>query len=183
MLRTEAGESERYHPCVMSPPPADAAAGPRTKTARQVETVMDASRVLVAVIARSIAETNPSLTLPQMRVLTIVSRDGPLNLNAVARGLGVHPSNATRTCNRLVQAGLLDRRDNPDDRRNVVLTLTPEGRAVWEGVMDRRRQAIEQVVRRLSANEREQLAGGLTAFARVAEQTLEEETSILGWPH
>src|SRR5262245_5856871 len=116
----------------MSPPPTDASAGPRTKTGRQVETVMDASRVLVAVIAKSIAATDPSLTLPQMRVLTIVSRHGPLNLNAVAESLGVHPSNATRTCNRLVEAGLLDRRDNPEDRRNVVLTLTPEGRDLWE---------------------------------------------------
>ena len=144
---------------------------------------MDASRVLVAVIAKSIAETDPTLSLPQMRVLTIVRRHGPLNLNAVAQGLGVHPSNATRTCNRLVEAGLLDRRDNPDDRRNVVLTLTPEGRTLWDGVMDHRRRAIERVVRRLSADEREQLASGLTAFARVAEGTLEEETSILGWPH
>jgi DNA-binding MarR family transcriptional regulator len=118
-----------------------------------------------------------------MRLLTIVDRDGPLNLNAVAHALGVHPSNATRTCNRLVEAGLLDRRDDPSDRRNVVLTLTPEGHGVWKGVMDHRRRAIEQVVRRLTPTERDQLAVGLTAFARAAEQTLEEETEVLAWPH
>jgi len=157
--------------------------GSRTKSGRQVDAVMDASRVLVAVIARSIAETEPTLTVPQMRVLTIVNKDEPLNLNAVARALGVHPSNATRTCNRLVEAGLLDRRDNPADRRNVVLTLTPEGRALWASVMDHRRRAIEQVVRRLTAGERDQLAAGLSAFARAAEQTLEEESGELGLPH
>jgi len=167
----------------MSPTSADGTLGSRTKTGRQVEAVMDASRVLVAVIAQSIAAADQTLTLPQMRVLTIVSRQGPLNLNAVAQSLGVHPSNATRTCNRLVEAGLLDRRDNPEDRRNVVLTLTHEGRDLWEGVMDHRRRSIEQVVRRLTPKEREQLAAGLTAFAAVAERTLEEETSILGWPH
>lgn len=157
--------------------------GSRTKSGRQVDAVMDASRVLVAVIARSIAETEPALTVPQMRVLTIVNKDEPLNLNAVARALGVHPSNATRTCNRLVEAGLLDRRDNPADRRNVVLTLTPEGRALWASVMDHRRRAIEQVVRRLTAGERDQLAAGLSAFARAAEETLEEESGELGLPH
>ena len=162
---------------------ADGSLGSRSKTGRQVESVMDASRVLVAMIAQSIATTDPGLTLPQMRVLTIVSRQGPLNLNAVAQSLGVHPSNATRTCNRLVEAGLLDRRDNPEDRRNIVLTLTPQGRDLWEGVMDHRRRSIEGVVRRLTPKEREQLADGLTAFARVAEKTFEEETSILGWPH
>ena len=166
----------------MSHPPT-AHLGSRTKTGRQIDAVMEASRVLVAVIARSIAETDPALTVPQMRVLTIVNRDGPLNLNAVARALGVHPSNATRTCNRLVEAGLLDRRDNPADRRNIVLTLTPEGRALWTGVMDHRRRAIEQVVRRLAPGERDQLAAGLTAFARAAEEPLEEETGVLGLPH
>jgi DNA-binding MarR family transcriptional regulator len=166
----------------MSPSPGTPL-GSRTKTGRQIDVVMDASRVLVAVIARSIAETDPALTMPQMRLLTIVDRDGPLNLNAVAHALGVHPSNATRTCNRLVEAGLLDRRDDPSDRRNVVLTLTPEGHGVWKGVMDHRRRAIEQVVRRLTPTERDQLAVGLTAFARAAEQTLEEETEVLAWPH
>jgi DNA-binding MarR family transcriptional regulator len=167
----------------MSPTSADGRVGSRTKTGRQVEAVMDASRVLVAVIAQSIAAADPALTMPQMRVLTIVSRQGPMNLNAVAQSLGVHPSNATRTCNRLVAAGLLDRRDDPEDRRNVVLTLTPDGRALWEGLMEHRRRSIEQVVRRLTPHERDQLAVGLTAFARVAEKTFEEETSILGWPH
>lgn len=167
----------------MSRPPAEARLGQHTKTGRQVDAVMDASRVLVAVIARSLAEMDPALTMPQMRVLTIVSQHGPLNLNAVAQQLGVHPSNATRTCNRLVQAGLLDRRDNPDDRRNVILTLTPDGRELWEGIMEHRRGAIETVVRRLTASERAQLAAGMTAFAHAGQQTLAEETTFFGWPH
>jgi len=48
----------------------------------------------------------------------MIASRGPLNLRSVADGLGVHPSNTTRTCDRLVATGLLTRRDDPADRRN-----------------------------------------------------------------
>src|SRR3954470_22338495 len=87
--------------------------------ADEVEAAMAATRVLVALSARSIAGLDGRITLPQFRVLVMVASTGPVNLGAVARALGVHPSNATRACDRLVTAGLLDRRDDPDDRRNL----------------------------------------------------------------
>ena len=65
---------------------------------------MDAAGVLIGLAAQSLAEAEVSITVPQLRVLVTVSRNGPLNLNAVAAMLGVHPSNATRTCQRLVEA-------------------------------------------------------------------------------
>lgn len=75
------------------------------------------------------------VTLPQLRLLVMVSSRGPLNLGAVAAGLGVHPSNATRAVDRMVGAGLLSRSDDPTDRRNLVLELTPAGQALVDQVM------------------------------------------------
>jgi hypothetical protein len=71
------------------------------------------------------------------------------NLNAVANGLGVHPSNATRAVDRLVSAGLLDRSDDPTDRRNLVFELTRSGRDLVDHVMDRRRAAIAAILARM----------------------------------
>jgi DNA-binding MarR family transcriptional regulator len=82
----------------------------------EVDSVMRAAQVLVAVIAQSAAEIEDVVTLPQFRVLVMAATRGALNLRAVAAGLGVHPSNATRVCDRLVAGGLLDRRDDPADR-------------------------------------------------------------------
>src|SRR5690348_7735059 len=96
--------------------------------AEDVRATMLAARALVAISAQSLAAVDDIVTAPQLRVLVMVASRGPLNLAAVARGLGVHPSNATRACDRLVSAGLLDRRDDPDDRRNLLLQLTEEGR-------------------------------------------------------
>jgi DNA-binding MarR family transcriptional regulator len=78
----------------------------------------------------------------------VASRTAP-NLGAVANGLGVHPSNATRAVDRLVSAGLLDRSDDPTDRRNLVLTLTAEGQGVVDRVMGLRRDAIAAIPDRM----------------------------------
>ena len=83
--------------------------------------------------------------------------------------MGVHPSNATRACDRLVAAGLLDRRDNPADRRHLLLTLTDAGRELVDGVMDRRRVAIGQILQRMPPEDRAQLATVLTGSPRPAE--------------
>ena len=89
---------------------------------------MRASRALVGIAAASIAEVDGTVTVPQLRVLVIIDTRGPQNLAAVAAALEVNPSNASRTCDRLIAAGLLHRREATDDRRNVTLTLTPKGK-------------------------------------------------------
>lgn len=147
----------------------------------QVGAVMRATRVLVAIIAQSVAEIEDVVTLPQFRVLVMVAAQGPLNLRAVASGLGVHPSNATRACDRLVAGGLLDRRDDPADRRNLVLTLTDEGRRLIDSVMQRRHAAIGVVLAQMPPQNRRTLAADLAAFADAAGEIPDLHSSPLGW--
>ncbi|MDQ3886666.1 MAG: MarR family transcriptional regulator [Actinomycetota bacterium] len=143
--------------------------------------MMLVSRVLIAITARSMAMTEDRVTLPQLRVLVMVASQGPLNLAAVAAGLGVHPSNATRACDRLVMAGLVDRRDNPEDRRNVVLELTRAGRRLVEDLMRSRRKAIEEVLTRMPARHRRGLVAALGSFAAAAGEPPATEAWTLGW--
>lgn len=147
----------------------------------QVDAVVRATRVLVAVIAQSVAEVEDVITLPQFRVLVMVATHGPLNLRAVASALGVHPSNATRTCDRLVAGGLLDRRDDPTDRRHLVLTLTDEGRRLIDSVTQHRRAAIGAVLAQLPPPNRRTLAADLEAFADAAGEIPDAQSSPLGW--
>ena len=99
----------------------------------------------------------------------------------MARGLGVHPSNATRACDRLVAAGLLDRRDDPADRRNLQLQLTGRGQALVDEVMDRRRHAIAEVLARMPALQRTALVPVLVTFADAAGEMEDEHMWSLGW--
>jgi DNA-binding MarR family transcriptional regulator len=150
-------------------PSEDSCPGSRPTTFdAQVEAVMEAAQMLVGLTARAMADVEEMVTLPQFRVLVMASADGPLNLRTVAAGLGVHPSNATRTCDRLVTAGLLDRRENADDRRQVALTLTDAGRRLLDAVMERRRAAIGAVLKEMPDDRRDRLAADLSVFSAIA---------------
>ena len=142
---------------------------------------MLAARALVGISARSLAEVDDIVTAPQLRVLVMIASRGPLNLGAVARVLGVHASNATRACDRLVAAGLLDRQDDPADRRNLYLQLTEQGRALVDGVMNRRRHAIAEVLDRMPALQRTALVPVLETFAEAAGEPHDEHLWSLGW--
>ena len=135
---------------------------------REVEAVMAAANVLLRVAARSVVEVEDTVTSPQLRVLVLIDSRGPQNLGGVAAELGVHPSNATRICERLVVAGLLARRDEPADRRYVRLELTVAGRDLVRTVLGHRRQAIADVIGRMPAERRKPLAEALEAFAAAA---------------
>lgn len=144
---------------------------------------MDAARVLVAVVAQSVAEVQGTVTLPQLRVLVMIRREGQLNLAAVAEGLGVHASTASRTCDPLVRSGLLARSDLPQDRRHLALTLTPQGQALVDSVLEHRRMAIKALVRRLSPSGRDHLASALEEFATAAGDFPADHADALGWTH
>jgi DNA-binding MarR family transcriptional regulator len=151
-------------------------------SADEIEAVMLAARVLVAVSAQAVAAIEDQITLPQLRVLVMVASRGPLNLAAVAEALNIHPSNATRACDRLVSSGLLDRREDPADRRHLVLEPTASGRDLVERVMDHRRAAIADVLSRMPAAPRRALVPVMEAFAEAGGEIPVAGAWTLGWP-
>ncbi|MDX3641780.1 MarR family winged helix-turn-helix transcriptional regulator [Streptomyces sp. MB09-02B] len=126
--------------------------------------VLTASRLLVAISARSLAAVEERVTLPQFRMLVVLSVRGATKLVVLADQLQVAPSTAMRMVDRLIAAGLADRQTNPDNRRETLLRLTDEGRRAVEEVMTRRRAELATVVERLAPRQRAALVDALTAF-------------------
>ncbi|HEX6876003.1 MAG TPA: MarR family transcriptional regulator [Nocardioidaceae bacterium] len=139
-----------------------------------LEALTGTTRVLTAVLASSLANLAQTVTLPQWRVLVMISTRGALNLSAVAEGLGVNASNASRTCDRLVATGMLARDEDPRDRRHVVLSLTTEGRQVLDRVSRRRGRVLEQIVDRMDPSDQGTLATSLNAFLDAAAKASSE---------
>lgn len=135
---------------------------------REVEAVLAAADVLLRVVASSVAEVEDVVNSPQLRVLVRIHSLGPQNLGGVAAELGVHASNATRISDRLVAAGLIERREDPADRRYVLLELTGKGKELVNAVLEHRRQAIAGVISRMAPGRRPALAAALEAFAAAA---------------
>jgi DNA-binding MarR family transcriptional regulator len=74
------------------------------------------------------------LTFARYEVLVLLtfSRTGELPLKVIGSRLMVHPTSVTNAIDRLVAAGYVRRRPNPDDGRGVLAGITGEGRAVVE---------------------------------------------------
>ncbi|MEU3662311.1 MarR family transcriptional regulator [Streptomyces sp. NPDC032940] len=139
--------------------------GPLDDVDAVTRAVLAASRVLVAVTARSLAEVEERVTLPQFRMLVVLSTRGATKLVTLAELLGVAPSTAMRMVDRLIAAGLADRQTNPASRRETLLRLTDEGRCTVEHVTARRRAEVAAVVERLAPRQRAALVEALTAFS------------------
>ena len=129
------------------------------------DALLDASRALVAVAARSLADIADQLTLPEVRSLVVLHRVGPLPVTLLAERVGVHQSTATRIAARLRRRDLVATDKDRDDRRLTVVRLTPVGRSLVDGVVERRRAEIADVVRRLPEADVRGAHAALTAFA------------------
>jgi DNA-binding MarR family transcriptional regulator len=145
-----------------------------------IDAVLRASRVLVAVAARSLAGLVEDVTLAQYRVLIELAARGPQRVADLATVLTVERSTATRMCDRLVRKRLVHRRRANTDRRAVRVGLTAAGRDLVQAVSDRRRHEITRIVQRMPTADQRAVLGALRAFAAAAGEVPEQDWS-LGW--
>lgn len=141
------------------------------------DAVLTASRVLVAVAARSLAAHETDVSLQQYRALVVLGSRGSLRPVDLAEALGVEPLTSTRLCDRLVDKRLISRRRQDGDRREVRLDLTERGRKLLAEVTDRRRSEIARILAAVPAAQRQGLVGAFRAFGQAAGEVPDDE-----WP-
>jgi len=105
----------------------------------------------------------------QLRALLVVEAYDGVNLRGLAAQLGVILSSASRLCDRLVAAGLLERVPGRTDRREIALHLTPSGEHLLGGLRTDRQERLATVLSRMSPNGRESLLRGLSEFGAVLD--------------
>jgi MarR family transcriptional regulator, organic hydroperoxide resistance regulator len=121
------------------------------------------SRALL--MASAPAWANLDLTMAQLRGLFAVANEGPLSIGQVATAVGIAPPKASLLVDQLVQAALIERDEDPTDRRRMLTRITPAGADLVErlrhGRLDHLRAGLEQ----LSDSDRAALLQGLQALA------------------
>jgi DNA-binding MarR family transcriptional regulator len=143
--------------------------------------MLTASRLLVAISAKSLAAVEDTVTLPQFRLLVVLSTRSPAKLVALAQALGVNPSTAMRMVDRLATAGLISRQASPHSGREISIELTDTGRAVVDGVTDRRRAEIADVIVKMPTRQRHALVEVLRAFTNAGGEPPVATLIPLGW--
>lgn len=154
---------------------------PQSRTDELVTALLTASRALVGVSAASLATVEHRVTLSQFRTMVVLSQQGGSTVVGLAGRLDVNPSSAQRQVDRLVGAGLVARAENPDDRRELVLSLTDDGQQMVDEVTRRRRKMLASIVQAMPADQYNSLIDGLDSFTQAAGEPAAADAAALGW--
>ncbi len=145
-----------------------------------VDAVLTASRVLVAIAAKSLGEVADEVTMTQYRTLVVLASRGPQSLAALAEAVDVTSPTATRMCDRLIKKGLIVRRHDVGDRRLVRLTLATKGRELVDAVTLKRRTEIARLLEAVPPDQRATMVDPLQRLAAAAGEVPEQNWST-GW--
>src|ERR687886_1866939 len=133
-----------------------------------VDVTLSASRALVGVVARTLADVLEVVTLPQFRMLVVLCAEGPLRSGVLSERLGIHQSTLTRLADRLVAQGWVRREPNAESRREVLVDLSDAGRELVTKVLEARRADLAGILRQVSPEDRAVIRAGFETFARAA---------------
>jgi DNA-binding MarR family transcriptional regulator len=112
----------------------------------------------------------PSLSVPQFRVLTFLSRTPGAPLSSVAEHLGVARSTASAIVDRMVRRKLVSRVVHPEARRSVVLTLTAAGARHLQRAHEAASARMAKILAGLPAADLLQVTKGLTLLGHAFEE-------------
>lgn len=107
------------------------------------------------------------ITDGQYSVLAFVDREGPRTPRELAEHEHVQPPTMSRTLNALVESGYLTRTGHPDDGRQVLMAITPEGTREVQETRRRRDAWLARQLGGLSDAERRVLTEAAEILNRV----------------
>ena len=101
------------------------------------------------------------ITLPEARLIAAVGAFGPFSVMELARHANLDKSQASRAAEALMRRGLMQRNASEEDGRLVLVSLTPDGRALYRKVMPVARKWNVDLFASLDDKERDTLARAL----------------------
>lgn len=130
--------------------------------------VMDTVPLVMRTIrAEMRSHRTPDLSVPQFRALLYVNRHAGASLSDVAEHLGLSLPSVSKLIDRLVARGLITRESASDDRRRMVLTLTPDGQAALRAAAQATQARLADRLAALSPDELTAIIDAMNLLHRV----------------
>ena len=108
------------------------------------------------------------LSMPQFSILMQLHHKGPCGMSGISEGYDITPAATSQLVDKLVQSGLIQRVEDPNDRRAKLLSLTDKGRElILNGIKERYRW-VNEMADKLTADERAQISEALDIMTRIA---------------
>ena len=119
------------------------------------DAVLDVVPPVVWFIRRQMRCHRKDLSLPQFRVLACVDHEPRVSLSTVADFLGASLPTASRIVSGLVNKGLIERAGRDEDRRQLSLQLTDDGRSLMRRARKGAGEQMEKELHDLTAAQRQ----------------------------
>ncbi|MUL48853.1 MarR family transcriptional regulator [Mycobacterium sp. CBMA293] len=94
------------------------------------------------------------VSLTQLSALATLAKEGPMTPGALAIRERVRPPSMTRVIASLVDLGLVDRSAHPDDRRQVLVVVSPDGQDLYDAERRAGMEWLQERLEQLTDNDR-----------------------------
>ena len=112
------------------------------------------------------------LSMPQFSILMQLHHKGPCGMSEVSERFDISAAAASQLVDKLVQAGYLERAEDPSDRRAKLLTLSLKGKELIQQGTEERYRWMDDLTSRLSMEEQVKVVEALNILTEAA-QTME----------
>jgi DNA-binding MarR family transcriptional regulator len=110
------------------------------------------------------------LSMPQLATMIRLYFADTCGVSDLGNYVGVSNAAASQMVDRLVQQGLLDRNEDPCDRRNKIIRLTLKGQELVQKSLEARHRWMEDLTIALTPDEQDSITKALTLLTQVARQ-------------
>jgi DNA-binding MarR family transcriptional regulator len=124
-------------------------------------------------LARQLRFRRPDspVSLSQLSALATVAKEGPMTPGALAIRERVRPPSMTRVIASLVDLGFIDRVAHPDDRRQVLVSVSPAGHDLIEAERRASREWLQQRLAELTPEQRRTLLEAADLMLAIVDES------------
>ena len=140
----------------------------RINTHQVVTEFLDIAPLVMRLIAADLRQTKDALNPAYFRLLALLSVEA-CTLGELAERQMVSKPTMSNTISTLEERGWVLRKRGSQDRRTVLVNITPAGQEVLEGVQEQMVRRVAEILKPLTEEERRVLLSGLNILRQVFE--------------
>ena len=110
------------------------------------------------------------LSMPQFSILMQLHYKGACGMSAISERFDVSAAAASQLVDKLVQAGYIERTEDPSDRRAKLLKLSTNGAKLVDNGIQERYRWMDELTAQLTTEERSKVAEALTLLTKKARE-------------
>ena len=116
------------------------------------------------------------MNLSDFGILELLLNRGPQPVNTIGQRIELTSGSVTTAVDRLEERGFVKRRNDPEDRRTRIVSLTPEGKKCISRIFAHHKEALDRAAEGLSKSERATLIELMKKLGRYADEAFDTST-------